>query len=190
MIRDICTELVLHPKNLRVSAVAMSASFTIEISAPLADGKRIVGWMGSHFKAITSLVKAIAAKNQYSADVARVEMTGTRLDRYPEFKAAKDWPHGRIVALVERMARAVFQHEADIKVAFKDGSDAATMMDVELSEAEDAQLVAEMLTAFKTLVRPIGKAHGRIIYLNLVQTIAHEAQPDRADGRHAKQLER
>lgn len=191
LIADLLREIILTPKDFSVRAVEMSNSFTIYIQSNFPDHKRLIGSMRKHFLATTQIVKRIAAKNDWQAEVAPIEFTGPAyFDKYPEFVAREDWPRERILDLVLRLGRACFDYGSDVELNTVDGPGGSTNIDMFVSEAEDRMNVAEMLTCFRTLIRPIGKNNGRTLYFNIVPNIPNEQQPATADGRHMKTLNR
>lgn len=187
---DILREMILHPKQLKVEVVQMTQYFTLYIAATLSDSKRIVGSMGAHFNALKALVTAAARKAGVKAEMNQVEAVGRPvIDQYPPFTTQDDWPKEKIEKLVERMAKAVFVHD-NVTIKIADGPNGSSNIEVLVSESEDAQLVADMLIVFKTLIKPVGKSNHRNLMLNVSASLPHEAQPAVADGRHMRELKR
>lgn len=183
--------MILHPDKLKVEAVEMRRSFTIYTQANYTDSKRIVGSQGSHFNAVQAFVKAAARKHGLNAELDKIQTVGRiTQDQYPPFLAKDDWPKQKVGDLIKDMAAAVFTHESEIEVNIVDAPAGSANIDLIVSDSEDSQLVAEMLAVFKVLVRPVGKSNHRNLIINVIADKQTEKQPETADGRHMKQINR
>lgn len=193
LLADLLREIILTPKDFSVRATEMSRSFTIHIQANFPDHKKLIGGMRKHYLCAVSLAKRIASKHGYTAEVAPIAYTGQAFEQpYKDFVPSDAWPKARIVSLIARLAAAVFEHPDVVQMKVVDGMNGTTNIDLLVSQSENPQVVSEMNTVFKTLIRPIGKNNGRTIYFNIVADIQgeNEVQPASADGRFAKAVPR
>lgn len=193
LFRDILKEFVLHPDSLEVVVVPYAQGMTVLITAAGRDVGRVIGEKGAHFNALKIIGAAIGIKHGVTVELEPVPdpTEPGKSERYEKFKARDDWPKDKIVALLDRTARAVFRYDESIEVTTEDLSEATTMATVLCASAEQGSLIEPFQNSLKAIFNAVGKANGRTIFVVVTPSKkADPVQPKTAAGRNARAVRR
>lgn len=190
LLQKLLTEMVEHPENLVIEHRALTASVTITIQAHAGDTPRLIGEGAGNYRAIVAIATAAGARRGFRVNIPPIkEPVVGEPSRY-RFTPTPDWPRKRILGLLRDTLGAVFAHPEKV-VCNEDDDDANHITTVEafVSRMERAEVLDALAPAIRRVFDAIGKAHGRLLAVDVVQS-ADPEQPDSADGRHMKQLKR
>lgn len=191
LFRDVLTEFILHPADLKVSTIQMARAIAISTEAHAGDVARIIGERGAHFNALKAIAVCMSRKYGISIDLAPVtEPRGGKADRYGNFKHNQNWPKERILALLGRLADKVFQFESAVEITSEDAGN-VTVFRIAVDQAEKKFITDTADAAFKILLNAIGKANGRTLMCEILPEREHEPhQPKTARGRFTGEVQR
>ena len=186
LLTKLLTEIVEHPENLVIEHRALTASVTVTIQAHAGDTPRLIGEGAGNYRAIVAIVTAMGARRGFRVNVPPIkEPVVGEPSRY-RFTPNPDWPRKKILALLKETAAAVFAHPE--RLEFHEDDDDAnhiTTVEVFVARTERAEVLDSLGPAVRRVFDAIGKAHGRLLAVDVVQSTDPE-QPDTSDGRHMK----
>lgn len=182
--------MVAYPDDLRIEHRALTASVTITIQAHAADTPRLIGEGAANYRALVAVLMGAGAQQGYRVNIPpiREPITGEP-ERY-SFQADPNWPRSNILALVRETAKAVVAHPSSVRIAVDDDDpNITTTVEVFVSRTERAELVDALAPAIRRLFDAIGRAKGRLVAVDFMAE-SDPAQPDTADGRNTKSVNR
>jgi predicted RNA-binding protein YlqC (UPF0109 family) len=192
LFRRLVTEIISHPENLIIETKLHTQSIVMTLQAHAADTPRIIGSGAENFKALGIIAAALGARAGLHVSVPPIrEPVVGEPDRY-KFSPQPDWPKERIVKLLTDLARAAFADSSAVEVKlFDDDASVSTTIELWVARNERGALVFGVGAALRTLFDAIGKANGRLIFLDVVAKKESEGpQPGTAAGRFTKEVER
>lgn len=192
LFRRIVTEIISHPENLVIESKEFTQSLVLTVQAHAADTPRLIGEGAVNYKALVVVATALGARAGLRVSVPPIrEPVVGEPDRY-KFSPTPDWPKEKIVKLLTDTARATFADPDAVEVKlFDDESTVSTTVELWVARNERSALVFALGAALRTLFDAIGKANGRLIYLDVVAKKDIEGpQPTSADGRFSKAAKR
>ena len=192
LFRRLVTEIISHPENLVIDAKQHTQSMVLTVQAHAADTSRLIGEGASNYKALVTMATALGGRAgmRVSVPPIREPVIGER-DRY-KFTPNPEWPRTRIMDLLSDTARAVFADPDAIEIKpFDDDGTVSTTVELWVARNERTTLVHPVGEALRTLFDAIGKANGRLIYLDVIPKKEVEGpQPATAGGRFTKEVRR
>lgn len=190
LLTRILSEMVEHPEHLKIEQRSLTASVTITIQAHAGDTPRLIGEGAGNYKAIVAIATAIGARRGFRVNVPPIkEPIIGEASRY-RFTPNPDWPRKRILGLLRETLEAVFAHPERLRLSEDDdNSNHITTIEAFVSRTEKVEIIDALSPAIRRVFDAIGKAHGRLLAVDVVQDSDPE-QPETADGRNMKQLKR
>ncbi len=192
LFRRIVTEIISHPENLVIEPKVFTQSIVLTVQAHAADTPRLIGEGAANYKALVTVATALGARAglRVSVPPIREPVVGAP-DRY-KFNANDHWPKDRIVRLLTETAQATFAEPDAVEVKlFDDDSTVSTTIELWVARNERSALVFALGAALRVLFDAIGKANGRLIYLDVIAKKEVEGpQPASAAGRFSKEVDR
>jgi predicted RNA-binding protein YlqC (UPF0109 family) len=192
LFRRLVTEIISHPENLIIETKLHTQSIVLTLQAHAADTPRLIGSGAETFRALGIIAAAMGARAGLRVSIPPIrEPVVGEPDRY-KFAPQKQWPKERIVALLTDVARAAFADSGAVEVKlFDDDASVSTTIELWVARNERGALVFALGAALRTLFDAIGKANGRILYLDVIAKKEIEAtQPGTAAGRFTKEVQR
>jgi len=162
----ILDQITYHAEDRKVWAVAIGRSWMIKMQLHRADTPRVVGERGSHIKAIDALTTVIGAKSGVTIRSQLLEPEVGSTERYHKFKPAAAWNSAEVKKIAEAICEATFS--APAKIEIHDGDDFTSTLEVIVDRSENHMLVDTVCDAMKVLFNAIGKANGRILFVDKV----------------------
>ncbi len=189
--RDLLREWTLHPDTLEVWLEPGKIADKLCIRGHQTDTGRILGKRAGHLAALKTVLTEAYHHEERKLLVVELLEAKEQVDQEREghrvFVPDPNWPRQRILDLIERMLRHLFNPF----VMEREDSSCTTVMLVGVSSQESFARVSKLETALKVLINLIGKPNGRLLLIRIEQGLEPEAaQPKTAAGRFTKEIER
>jgi len=194
LLRRLLTEMIAYPQELVIQHKAFATSVTITLQAHAADTKCLIGSFANNYRAITTTMLWIGARQGFRVTIPpiREPVTGNADERYT-FAANPEWPKVRLMALIHETAHALFDEPISFKV-HDDDENYTTTVEIFVSRLQKPGLLVAIGPALETLFDAIGRKNGRILSVCLVPDLAPEQpavrQPVSARGRFTGEIKR
>lgn len=173
LLKRIISEIIFHPEDLKITPTSIGRSWTIRVMLHRADTPRCVGKGGNHIKSMDKLANLIGAKNGVNVRVMLSEPEVGKAERYAQFKPSEKWNGQEVAKLAKDVGDAIFASETSTIVGDVDGTTSSIEMTV--SRRENKALVSAVQEAMQVLFNAIGKANGRILFLDIVEELVAPA---------------
>lgn len=165
MVDEVIRSMTKHPDRVKVNVAESGAGVvTIQITAHPSDTRRIVGVQGSNLGALSNLTRLLFRGSGKMVQYSRVEFYEVPEDIREGFTPDSEWPKDRIVNLVDRLSRAVFDCK-EVTVEAIDVPDSVTVINVKVGVVSDA--VRRFGSAMSKVFNVIGNVHGRILMVRV-----------------------
>jgi len=190
LFRRVVTEIISHPEDLVLEAKQFTQSIVVTIQAHAADTPRLIGEGAANYKALVLLAVALGARAGLRVSIPPIrEPVVGKPDRY-KFAPNESWPKEKIIKLLLDVARGTFSDPDAVEAkVFDDDSTVSTTVELWVARNERLALVTGFGSALRTLFDAIGKANGRLLYLDVVaKKDVDGRQPATAAGRFAGEL--
>lgn len=188
LIRDLVTELIMHPGQLEVTAVPVGSSIVVGIQVANSDMKRVAGKGGIHLKSLKLLALWIGKANEVEVKIQPVAAVGKdEKDMFPPFEPSPGWPREKVLELIRRMVEltSVFG-QCVCTVTPVSGEESA--INVELDGDESPTLVQVLDAVLGTLFKAIGSHNQQYLTVGVMLGTAGEKQPQSAGGRYSGEV--
>jgi len=172
-LRRLVSGFLLHPEELQIDVAPGDGSGTLEITlrAPRGDTCRLIGGGGKHFRALEFIVGRMGVKYMQPARLLPIPRSDFGpLDKNPKFEPKADWPKEEIIELLREVCLACLNHEL-LQITAADNGEYSTKLTVKVSTDEPLRIVEEFATALRELFDDIGKAKGRILYIDMLPVL-------------------
>jgi predicted RNA-binding protein YlqC (UPF0109 family) len=192
LFRRLVTEIIAHPENLVIETKLHTQSIVLTLQAHAADTPRLIGSGAATYNALVTVATALGARAGLRVSIPPIREPDVGEPARYKFTPQEQWPKERIVTLLTDTARAAFADPDAIEVKlFDDDASVSTTIELWVARNERGALVFALGAALRTLFDAIGKANGRLIFLDVVAKKESEGpQPGTASGRFTKELER
>jgi predicted RNA-binding protein YlqC (UPF0109 family) len=168
LVNRILAEFTYEHEHRRVFAEAVGRSFVIKIQLHRADTPRAVGERGSHIQALDRVVAAVGNKSGVNMRAQLIEPEVGEKSQYGRFKPATNWNREGILKLLTDIGNAVFLGKTSVRLHEAGGTDITSSVELHVERTENRQLVEVVAGALKILFNAIGKANGRLLFLDVV----------------------
>lgn len=186
LLRDIVTEFIFHPADLEISCRSFKQIVSLQWRGNRADTSRMIGEGGATYHQLKSLLRLVGEHHGYDVELARVGEPAKGLpERYPGFAARADWPRTRLLAILERMAKAGTR-DGNCVVEDAPIGDDMTAVVIKIDCDETLHTETTLRDSLKHLAKAMFSANGRLVKLQVERTLESEVQPETAAGRFAK----
>lgn len=168
LLRRICDRIILHPDQLQVTVTQLRTSLVVRLRAHISDTARLIGEKGVMFRSLKAIVQEIGNRHSVTVDMERIEepLRGTP-DRFTRFKANEGADIGDLGELLLELLRNTMRDSEAVDMYWEhNGIEAKVECGVSLQEP--VRTVDAMHESLRTIFTAIGKARGRLIYLNIV----------------------
>lgn len=186
LLRRICDRIILHPDELQVTVTQLRTSLVVRLRAHISDTARLIGEKGVMFRSLKAIVQVVGDRHNVTVDMERIEepLRGTP-DRFTRFKANEGADIGDLQELLRELLRNTMRDGEAVEV-FWDHNGIDAHVSAHVSYGEPVRNVDAMHESLRTIFTAIGKARGRLIYLNIVNDQPPTPkQPTTSKGRYA-----
>lgn len=187
LLRRLVNEFIFHPADLEISSKRFQRIINLSWRGNRGDTSRMIGKGGGTHKHLARLLALIGAAHGYDVELERVgEPVRGKAERYDPFKARADWPKARILTLLQETARLGTKHGL-VELGCGDLTDSKTAVQVDICRTETLHTETMLEQCLRHVFNVIGNANGRVITVKVVRSLEPDVQPERSDGRYARQ---
>lgn len=169
-IRALISEWMNFPKDLTVSESVLGKTITLTIQCHGSDMARLMGSGGTTKGHIDAVCKLIGMRHGLAVRTTFLEPAVGERCKLPDFKGKTKWNSEPARRAVQGVLNLMLAHECKAEVF--DGDKFESIIQVEVSPREDAEILAMIETRLGQLVKAIGMQQGRVASLVMIPTIA------------------
>lgn len=164
---DLVKEVVAHPNKLQVGVKVDDVAVMMLITPHPDDVGRLTGTRNITKDSLMVIFTAIAARYGKRLEYVMDDERAFDYNFLPDFKSRVDWPRIRIMDLIGRTCAALFEHRFEIQVSTLPGK-SKLYIDIRPDEVRHVT-ETELCSALSRVFNAIGKANGRIIYIEEIR---------------------
>lgn len=181
VLRKLISGFCFHPEHLTITVTIYPPNIVnVRIQGHATDTPRIIGEDGEMFRSLAKIAQAIGRRHDVGVIFSDVQQPVIGEEKpYPRFEAKADWPRETLLMHIKQASAAVFFYP---KITHEDINEKETVVQIQVQE--EIGTVKKLREALPVVFNAIGRMNGRILTVIVSQA---EAQPGRADGRHAKE---
>lgn len=181
--------MISYPDALVLEVQERPTSYTITIQAHAADTPRLIGEAGRNYRAIASMMSLIGGRARHRIHIPPIKEPVVGVHERYQFCPDLHWPKEDLRSLLCRVARAMFEHPEAVRVEMEDiEATLSTNVQILVAKTEATAMVKAAQDCLTVLWDAIGKANGRLLYLDVVPGVELELQPPKSDGRFAGEV--
>lgn len=171
-LRRIIERFTIHHNLLAIETVSVGGVVNVFIQAHRADTSRLIGERGASFRALSTLVAALAGADGYRAVLQPIaEPTAGEPEKFTRFVHNPGWDRECITRLLELLCNRIFEGRAAIEA--RDACN-QTIYVVRVPVDEMPECVRAIGSALHVIFNAIGKSNGRLIMVGVEMTGAPE----------------